>query len=303
MKKESDIEYTFKDGIWQPIINNTLQENKNTNIRTAVDLFTGAGGFSLGIARAGFKVLVAVESDKWACQTLRHNFKDLAVLEKDIRKVTGKEILKICNLKKGNLDLLVGGPPCQGFTIISSNRSIDDPRSKLMHEFLRLTKEIMPRVFMIENVPGLLYFKDFFILLMKTMEDIGYVVRCVMMDAMSYGVPQYRRRIFIQGVRKDLKILPVFPIPTNFKPEHIKTTKDRMFSQADVSVKCFAVNGFVKEEVKDLWWNEKLWIQMNRKTARQTVDNAVNVLIAESIKMHIKKHTSEKSPRVDKSPK
>ncbi len=250
---------------------------------TAIDLFAGAGGASLGMQMAGFKVVAAVEFDKSAAETFRRNHKDTIMFEKDIRTVVGVELLAAVGLKVGELDYLMGGPPCQGFSFINTQqRSIDDPRSKLMHEFVRLNGEIQPKVFMIENVPGLLSFKDFFILLMETLENQGYVVRCSMMDAVSYGVPQYRKRIFIQGVRKDLGFLPSWPAPTHFDPEVDKKFKNKMFPASSVATKCFATNGFSKEEVRDLYWNDVLHIQMNRKKAAYTLDVAFGQLVGEA---------------------
>lgn len=260
--------------------------------RTAIDLFAGAGGFSLGVKKAGFKLVLAVENDKYACDTYHRNHKDTFLLCDDIKNVTGNRIFSITKLKKRELDFLFGGPPCQGFTFISSKRSIDDPRSKLMHEFIRLVDELQPKIFMIENIPGLFGFKDFFYLLMETLENIGFNVRCLMMDACSYQVPQYRKRIFIQGVRKDLNFLPSFPSPQNFDLALDKKF-NKMFPPSQLAIKCFAKNGFAKEEVKDLYWNNVLWIQMNKKTAADVLDNAINELMFETIKYNIKK-TPEK---------
>jgi site-specific DNA-cytosine methylase len=156
-----------------------------------------------------------------------------------------------------------------------------------MYEFIRLNKGVQPRYFIIENVPGLFAYKDFFIMLMETLEKTGYDVRCLMMDAVSYGVPQYRKRIFIHGTRRDLKTLPVFPPPTNFSPEAIKPRKKLFFQPATIALKCFAVNGFPKEEVKDLYWNTKLAIMMNRRTAQRVFDIATGELIAEGIKRNL----------------
>jgi len=250
----------------------------------AIDLFAGCGGFSLGLKKAGFQVIAAVEIDKWAAETYRHNHKDTIVLEEDIRQVTARHLLKIARIKKGELDLLVGGPPCQGFSIMNVNRSLNNPRSKLMYEFIRMAKGILPKIFEIENVPGMFSYNDFFILLMKTLERYGYVVRCLMMDAVSYGLPQYRKRIFIQGTRKDLNIIPTFPTPSYFDPKQLKLKKGQIFTAAEIATECFAVNGFMKEEVKDLYWNGKLDIQMNRKTAANVINLAINKLLGESIK-------------------
>jgi len=252
-------------------------------IRTAIDLFAGAGGFSLGVKQAGFNVLAAVEFDKWAAETYRTNHKDTIMIEEDITKLTANRLMKIAKIKRSQLDFLVGGPPCQGFTTINTKRSLDDPRSKLMSEFIRMVKGIQPKIFMIENVPGMFAYKDFFILLMETLEKCGYIVRSLMMDAMSYGVPQYRKRIFIQGVRKDLNFLPGFPPPTHFDPKLLKTKDYKLFTPATVAIECFAINGYPKEEAKDLYWNKSLHIQMNKKTAADTFDLAINKLIGEVI--------------------
>ena len=254
-------------------------------LTTGIDLFAGAGGFSLGMKRAGLKILVAVENDKWAAETYRANIKGVKVIERDIQDISAKELLQIAGLKKKELGVLFGGPPCQGFTTISKARSIDNPKSKLMWEFIRMVRGTKPKIFYIENVPGLLMYKDFFILLMETLEKCSYIVRCLMMDAVSYGVPQYRKRIFIQGARKDLGILPLFPPPTHFDLKEDKEfIKQNKFPPSQLAVACFAVNGFTKEEVKDLHWNTVLHIQMNRKTAGDVFDRAVSQVIAEGLK-------------------
>lgn len=256
---------------------------KLENERTGIDLFAGAGGFSLGVEQGGFKVLVAVEIDKWAAETYRLNHKNTVVLEEDIQKLKGKDLLKIARLRKGELDFLFGSPPCQGFSTANVKRSLNDPRSKLMNEFTRMVREIKPRMFMIENVPGLFAYKDFFILLMEKLMGCGYVVKCLMMDACSYGVPQKRKRIFLEGVREDLGFLPVFSRPTHFDPEQLKA-KGKMLPLSAMAVECFAINGFSKEEVKDLYWNKPLCIQMNRKTAVRVFEIAMGKLIGEAIK-------------------
>ena len=115
-----------------------------------------------------------------------------------------------------------------------------------------------------------------------------------MMDAADYGVPQRRKRIFIQGVRKDLGFLPGFPQPTHYDPERDKKVSAKGNSIPPSALKggCFATNGFAKEEVKDLYWNSVLNIQMNRKTAPYVLDVAIGALIGEGIKkqwaLHLK---------------
>ena len=253
---------------------------------TGIDLFAGAGGFSLGMKKAGIKVLAAVEKDKYAAQTYRANHRDTILIEQDIQKITAESLLEAARLKKGELDILFGGPPCQAFSFISKSRSLDNPKSKLMHEFIRMVEGIQPRIFYIENVPGLFAYKDFFIFLMEKLEKCGYVVRCLMMDAVSYGVPQFRKRIFIQGTRLDLGILPAFPPPTHFDPETDKKALDKgsLFPPSALVDECFAINGFSKEEVKDLYWNRTLHIQMNRKTAEFVWEKAIGKLLGQAIR-------------------
>ncbi len=262
----------------------TTERRKMKNKRpTGVDLFAGCGGFSLGMRRAGFKILVAVENDKWAAQTYRTNHKGTVVVEEDIRGLTAGRLLRIAKVRKGELTLLFGGPPCQGFSLMSTSRSLDNPKSKLINEFVRMVEGVEPKVFHIENVPGLFAFKDFFILLMERLEYCGYETRCLMMDAVSYGVPQRRKRVFIQGTNKDLDLLPSFPPPTHFSPEQLETKDGQMFQPAMIAIKCFATNGFSKEEVKDLYWNKILGIQMNRKTVGYVWECAIGELIGEGL--------------------
>ena len=267
---------------------------------TCIDLFAGAGGFSLGVSQAGFNVVAAVEIEKGCCDTLRANrecFPNMLIVEKDIRELSGAELLDMVGMKRGELFLLVGSPPCQSFSFANmKNRSLDDPRSKLMFEYIRMVGELQPKAFYIENVPGLFAFKDFFYSLMQLLEECGYVVRFLMMDACSYGVPQHRKRIFIQGTRNDTDWLPTFPEPQNFDPEALKA-KISNVSRAEVAKKCFQVNGFTKEEIKEVWWNTKLWIQMNKKTAAEKVNQAINVCIGEGIVEVCRYAETEKAQR------
>jgi len=251
----------------------------------AIDLFAGAGGFSLGLQQAGIDVVVAVEKNRSCCETLHANkasFPKMQIIEADICGLSGDYLLEKAGVAKGKLDMLVGGPPCQGFTYASSKRSPNDPRSKLMWQFVRMVKEIQPRFFCIENVRGLLSFKDFFRDLLKCLEKCGYVVRFNLLDCCSYGVPQRRLRVLIDGARKDLNVIPAYPSPTHFSPAQLKGKKDSI-PPALVAEKCFATHGFDRSEVDDVWFNAKLGIMMNKKTAAGEINMAVSMIIAESI--------------------
>lgn len=258
----------------------------------AIDLFAGAGGFSLGLQQAGIDVVAAVENNKTCCDTLARNkvtaFPKMKIIQADICTLSGEYILDQVGLAKGQLDMLVGGPPCQGFTYASSRRSPNDPRSKLMWQFIRMVNEIQPRYFVIENVRGMLSFKDFFRDLLECLEVCGYVVRFNLLDCASYGVPQRRHRVMVDGARSDLNVVPTYPPPTHFSPAQLGKKKNKKagynsIPPALVAEKCFATHGFDRTEVDDVWWNNKLGIMMNRKTAAEKVNQAVNEILAEAL--------------------
>lgn len=178
---------------------------KKTNL-TAIDLFCGAGGLTLGLKQAGFSVVAGVELNPIAAETYRLNHDDVQVYEKDIRHINPSEILANLNLQPGELDLLAGCPPCQGF---SSQRTRNkttaqfDPRNELIFEFLRFVKVLLPKTIMLENVPALA--KNWRIFKLKeNLEQLGYVVNensISIHDAADYGVPQRRRRLLFKASR------------------------------------------------------------------------------------------------------
>lgn len=178
---------------------------------TVISLFAGCGGSSLGYQMAGFKELLAIDFDKDAVDSFRANF-DCPIWLKDIKRVTGQEILNFCNLKKGELDVLDGSPPCQGFST-AGKRIVNDSRNSLFKEFVRLIDGIQPKVFVMENVSGMIKgkMKGRFIEIMKSLKGLNYQVKCKLMNAKYYGVPQSRQRLIFIGVRNDLGKEPVFP--------------------------------------------------------------------------------------------
>ena len=122
-------------------------------------------------------------------------------------------------------------------------------------------------------------FKDFFRLLLESLEKCGYVVRFNLLDACSYGVPQRRLRVIIDGAGKDLGVIPKYPLPTHFD---LNRKQKGFLSPWLVAQKCFALHGFTKDEVKDVWWNTKLEILMNKKKAAAQVDQTINELLLEA---------------------
>jgi len=181
---------------------------------TVISLFAGCGGSSLGYKMAGYKELLAVEWDKNAVETLKLNFKGLNIFHGDIKDLTVDECLKITGLKKGELDILDGSPPCQGFST-AGKRQVNDARNDLFKEYVRLIKGLNPKVFVMENVSGMIKgkMKGRYIEIWEELNNIGYNVKSKIMNAMWYDVPQSRDRLIFIGVRKDLNKEPTFPKP------------------------------------------------------------------------------------------
>jgi DNA (cytosine-5)-methyltransferase 1 len=181
----------------------------------AIALFSGAGGMSLGFEQAGFDIPIAIEVDLIHAKTYQINFPNCCILNKDISKINGTEVFTKTVLKSKNIDVLFGGPPCQGFSLIGKRRA-DDSRNKLVYQFARLVGEIRPNYFVMENVEGFLLGKasevaDSFI---RRVKKAGYsiVTPIQTLDASDFKVPQKRKRVFILGFKKDLAA-PIYPKP------------------------------------------------------------------------------------------
>ena len=167
-----------------------------------IDLFSGCGGFSLGFQMEGFKPSLAIEIDQWASETYSYNHPKIPVLTKDIRKIDPKKL----NLK--SIDGIIGGPPCQGFSL-SGNRDTKDPRNSLFIDFVRFVKVLQPKFFVMENVKGLLSMTTKKNILVKDIiqdefKKIGYNLTLQVLSSANYGVPQIRQRVFFIGIRKDI---------------------------------------------------------------------------------------------------
>lgn len=162
----------------------------------AIDLFAGAGGLSEGINQAGINVLWANEYNRDACLTYAYNHPNTILNQEDIRKISRNTIKNIC----GEIDLIAGGPPCQGFSI-AGRRDPKDPRNQMFKEFHRVVKELKPNTFVMENVKGLLSFQNgkFVNNIVHQFEKIGYGVTINLLNASDFGVPQQRERVFIIG--------------------------------------------------------------------------------------------------------
>ena len=166
----------------------------------AFDLFSGCGGMTLGLKQAGFKVIGAVDNDPISVETYRKNHKGVKVWEIDIRNLSTFEVKKVLPIHKGELDLLAGCPPCQGFSsmrTMNGGRRVRDPEQKdLVFEFLRFVRELKPKAVMMENVPGLVR-DNRMRELIRELKLLGYKCNFAVLNAANYGVPQRRRRVIL----------------------------------------------------------------------------------------------------------
>lgn len=185
---------------------------RDINAPTVISTFAGCGGSSLGYSMAGFRELLAIEWDKNAVETFKLNFTNVPVIQDDIAKISVEQIFEITKLNKYELDVLDGSPPCQGFST-SGKRIMDDPRNQLFREYVRLLRGLQPKVFVMENVSGMVKgkMKLIFADILRELKASGYKVSARLLNAMYFNVPQSRQRLIFIGVREDLGIEPSHP--------------------------------------------------------------------------------------------
>lgn len=182
---------------------------------TFIDCFSGAGGLSLGLKSAGFTPLAAFDMDPLSVATYNRNISQCAFVA-DVTQLSGTELMQRARVRPGDLDLLVGGPPCQGFS--RQRRGPDsDSRNDLIFEFQRLVEELQPKSFLMENVSAITGGRGKAILskLEMSLRSLGYELHRSVMDAAEHGVPQHRRRLFLVGFRQDILVNFAFPAPGN----------------------------------------------------------------------------------------
>lgn len=188
-----------------------------------ISLFSGAGGMDIGFHSAGFITAVAVELDSSCCATLRKNMPSVSVIEGDIITLTTEKILAAASLKPLEAALVVGGPPCQSFSLAGKRMGLNDPRGRLILEFIRVVQEALPVAFVMENVKGMMSWeggKALKALLNEASQPIRYQgntyqyqLAYKVLDAADYGAPQFRERIVIVGNRVAVNF--VFPKQTH----------------------------------------------------------------------------------------
>lgn len=181
----------------------TIETSDLSGSLLAIDLFSGCGGLTEGLKQAGINVIAAVEIDAKAQATYRLNHPSVNLYGEDIRSLDPKAIMKHMGIKRGELTLLAGCPPCQGFSRLRTRNkatSIKDPRNDLVNDFLRFVTEMHPKTIMMENVPGLA--NDCrFIEMCASINELGYQVKVKILDAADYGVAQRRKRLILLASR------------------------------------------------------------------------------------------------------
>lgn len=173
---------------------------------TAVHLFDGIGGFPLGLQRAGWKSLWANDNNKYACQIHRKNFKEIELVERDIREVKPEEIPEAT--------LLTAGSPCQSFSVAGKREGFNDIRGTMFFEVIRIVKAKRPKLLLLENVKGFLSAQEgyCFWAIKESLEELGYFVEWQVLNSKYFGVPQNRPRVFIVGHSREGGTTPIFPI-------------------------------------------------------------------------------------------
>lgn len=207
---------------------NLLLNVENRKTFTNVELFAGAGGLALGLEQAGFENLLSNDFDKDSCATLKKNRPNWNVVCESVELLTEKDLLKELNLQAGELDLLSGGYPCQSFSYAGKRLGLNDVRGTMFYYYAKVLKQLMPKMFLAENVKGLVSHDGGKTLatMINVFEEIGYNVQYKVLNAWDYGVAEKRERIVIIGTRKDLSINFEYPKPHEYKPVLRDVLKD-----------------------------------------------------------------------------
>lgn len=195
-----------------------------------IDLFCGCGGLSFGFSQANYQIIVGIDIDKDSLNTFSKNHKNSKAILGDLVNINPKDISEIIDNKK--IDIIIGGPPCQGFSI-AGKRIIEDDRNKLYKSFLNFVNYYQPKAFLMENVPNILSIgagkvKENII---SDFNSIGYNIFCQTITASDFGVPQKRKRAFFIGLKNNQNF--IFPISNN---QHIVTTEDAISDLSEMSI-------------------------------------------------------------------
>jgi DNA (cytosine-5-)-methyltransferase len=195
--------------------------NIDLKLRT-IELFAGAGGLALGVEKAGFNTIGLIEIDKNACNTLKLNRPNWNIINENIATISSKDLETLFSIKKGELELLSGGAPCQAFSYAGKRLGLEDTRGTLFYHYALFLKKLQPKMFLFENVKGLVSHDNgkTHKTIIEVFKEEGYTIQEKVLNAWDYGVAQKRERLIIVGIRNDLvnKINFSFPIAHNYKP-------------------------------------------------------------------------------------
>jgi DNA (cytosine-5)-methyltransferase 1 len=240
-----------------------------------ISLFSGAGGLDLGFEKAGFEIPYANEYDKAIWETYEKNHLNTQLIKGDIRQIPDEVF-------EGEVDGIIGGPPCQSWSEAGALKGIDDPRGKLFYEYIRILKHKQPKFFLAENVKGMMAnrhsqaVKD----IVEAFENCGYNVSINLVNAADYGVAQDRKRVFYIGFRKDLNIKFCFPKPTTLEKEKKLTFKDVIWDLKDDAVPSLEgnkTNGVLKRSNHEYFTGAYSPIFMSRNRVRNWDEQAFTV--------------------------
>ena len=187
----------------------------------ALSLFSGGGGLDLGFSAAGFRVRCSNDIDTFSCKTLLLNsgkkpfYRHAHSIAADIRGITAASLLEEAKLLKGEIDIIIGGPPCQAFSVFGQRRGLDDPRGNLVWEYLRIIQEVQPEAFLFENVAGLksIHGGKLYEQIIEDLSALGFTVSAHTYQVADFGIPQFRERVFFIGSREG------YTVPT-MQPTH-----------------------------------------------------------------------------------
>ncbi len=202
--------------------------------RTVISVFAGCGGSTLGYRAAGFEERLAIEWDKDAVKTFKQNFPGLPVYDGDVNDLGVDQCLELAGLEPGQLDVLDGSPPCQGFSTFGL-RDTNDQRSQLYRQFTRLLDGLQPQAFVVENVKGMVIgsMQSIFLDMMAELRSCGYRVKAQVLNAMYFGTPQHRPRLIVVGFRNDLDLEADHPKPQTAPVTFQEACGDLRGDQAD----------------------------------------------------------------------
>ena len=200
-----------------------------------ISLFSGCGGLDLGFEKAGFKIPVANEYDSTIWETFKINHPNSHLIEGDVRKITRDDMAPFIS---GEIDGIIGGPPCQSWSEAGALKGIEDARGQLFYDYIRILKEFKPRFFLAENVSGMLANRHSEAVqnILKMFADAGYSVSLTLVNAKDYGVAEERKRVFYIGFRTDLGIKFKFPKGSTEDNDKKITLKDIIWDLQDTAV-------------------------------------------------------------------